>query len=344
MEKIVVLATGGTIAGTAGNVADGVGYRAGELPVAGLLGQVAGLRELLGEHTLVTEQLAQINSKDLEPALWQTLALRCAGWMAQPDVRGLILTHGTDTLEETAWFLQRMLDVATGAGVLSAAQARKAVVLVSAMRPATARLADGPQNLADAVAVVQDVRASGVLAVAAGKVQSAREVQKVHPYRLDAFDGGDAGALGYVEEGRPRWIRQRAPVQALDILADAIPARNLWRRMQDAGTPWPWVEVLSSHAGASARAFAACREAGVHGIVLAGTGNASLHAELEKAAQVALDDGLPVWRTTRCHAGSAVAGGDSCVPLAMCRGEVLRPMQARTEMLLRLLAGSNLRS
>ena len=165
MKKIVVLATGGTIAGASASVGDGVAYRAGEVPVSSLLAQVPGLEQLLGSCTLVAEQVAQVNSKDMDYGLWQALALRCVHWMAQDDVSGLVITHGTDTLEETAWFLQRMLDVAPLAQVLTTAQARKPVVLSSAMRPSTARLSDGPQNLADAVSVLQDTRARGVLAV-----------------------------------------------------------------------------------------------------------------------------------------------------------------------------------
>jgi L-asparaginase len=106
-------------------------------------------------------------------------------------VSGIVITHGTDTLEETAWFLQCVLRPA------------KPVVLTCAMRPATAISADGPGNLRDAVACAADMQAAGrgVLAVVAGRVFSARQVRKVHPYRVDAFDGSGAGPQGWVEEG-----------------------------------------------------------------------------------------------------------------------------------------------
>lgn len=339
MKKIVVLATGGTIAGASASVGDGVAYRAGEVPVSSLLAQVPGLEQLLGSCTLVAEQVAQVNSKDMDYGLWQALALRCVHWMAQDDVSGLVITHGTDTLEETAWFLQRMLDVAPLAQVLTTAQARKPVVLSSAMRPSTARLSDGPQNLADAVSVLQDARARGVLAVAAGHVHAARAVHKVQPYRVDAFSSGDAGLLAHVEEGRVRWLRDPAMASEQDVLATAQSAKILWDCMGNPGAAWPWVEVLVSHAGADGRSLRACLQAGVQGVVLAGSGNATLHTGIEAAASTLMQQGVPVWRTSRCLEGSAVAGAESVVPLAMCGGQVLRPMQARTEMVLQVLAG-----
>ena len=115
--------------------------------------------------------------------------------LAQADVDAVVITHGTDTLEETAWFLHLALDPC-----LTAA---KPVVLTCAMRPASSRSADGPQNLLDALAVARLPQARGVVAVCTGAIHAAADVQKVHTYRLQAFDSGDAGALGYVEEGDP---------------------------------------------------------------------------------------------------------------------------------------------
>src|SRR6218665_3372428 len=190
-QKIVVLGTGGTIAGTSAQAGDNIGYTAAQVGVEQLLAAVPGLQALAG-GALLAEQVAQINSKDMDCDIGRALALRCAHHLQEPQVRGLVITHGTDTLEETAWFLHAVLD------------ARKPVVLTSAMRPATALTPDGPQNLLDAVAVAQAAGATGVLAVAAGRVHGAQRVQKMHPYRVDAFGSGDAGPLGWVEEGRVR--------------------------------------------------------------------------------------------------------------------------------------------
>jgi len=204
MAKIVVLATGGTIAGSADDAADGVSYRAAQLGVDALMQSVPGLVDLLQGDMLQAAQVAQIDSKDMDFAVWQQLAAQCAQHLAQPDVRGIVITHGTDTLEETAFFLQLALHSAPNA----ACWQHKPVVLTCAMRPATARLSDGPQNLADAVTLARQPQACGVLAVCAGRIHAADTVQKIHPYRLDAFGSGDAGAPGPDQAGRP--IRDRA--------------------------------------------------------------------------------------------------------------------------------------
>ena len=190
-NKIVVLATGGTLAGTAADPGDNIGYRAAQLGIEHLLAGIPALRGL----PLEAEQVAQIDSKDMSLEIWRALALRCGHWLAQDDVAGLVITHGTDTLEETAFFLQSVLAPA------------RPVVLTAAMRPATALLADGPQNIVDAVAVASSPGARGVVAVCAGVIHSAFDVAKQHSYRLDAFSSGDAGAIGYVEEGRVRLLR-----------------------------------------------------------------------------------------------------------------------------------------
>ena len=191
--KWVVLGTGGTIAGTAASPTDHTGYTAAQLGVQHLLDAVPGLNALLQGDTLLGEQVAQLDSKDMDHATWQRLALRCQHWLAQPEVGGIVITHGTDTLEETAWFLQQVLKSA------------KPVVITCAMRPATSVEADGPQNLLDALTVVRDPQAQGVLAVCAGHIHRARDVQKVHPYRLDAFSSGDAGPCGQVVRGQVQW-------------------------------------------------------------------------------------------------------------------------------------------
>ena len=199
-QKIVVLGTGGTIAGTSAQAGDNIGYTAAQVGVAQLLAAVPGLQAMAG--TLLTEQVAQIDSKDMDTAVWQALARRCAQHLQDPAVRGVVITHGTDTLEETAWFLDQVLDTRA-----------KPVVLTCAMRPATALAPDGPQNLLDAVAVASTPGARGVVAVAAGELHGARQVQKVHPYRVNAFSSGEAGPLGWVEEGRVRLEQNWPPAQ-----------------------------------------------------------------------------------------------------------------------------------
>ncbi len=305
-QTVVILGTGGTIAGTANNAADNVGYTAAQIGVAQLLAAVPAL----AGQALEAEQVSQIDSKDMGFVVWRALALRVAQHLARPEVAGIVVTHGTDTLEETAYFLQRVL------------APTKPVVLTAAMRPATALLADGPQNLLDAVSVARSEGATGVVAVLAGEVHSALDLRKTHTYRLAAFGSGDAGALAQIEEGR---LRQHRPWPACPALGlSCLPA--------DAAR-WPWVEIVTSHAGARPALVEALRHAGVRGIVAACTGNGTLHHELEGALLAAQAAGVRVVRSSRCLQGAVIAPAGQRLPSA----GALTPVQARVEMILSLL-------
>jgi len=260
----------------------------------------------------------------MDNATWVALAQRCARWLARDDVRALVITHGTDTLEETAWFLEQVLP-RTG----------KPVVLTCAMRPATALLADGPQNLRDAVACAVDAQAVGVLVVAAGTVHGARAVRKLHPYRVDAFSSAELGVLGWVEEGRVRW--QQRPC------ADSAAAWQGGIAALAAAGPWPWVELVTSHAGADGRAVDALLAQGVQGLVVAATGNGTLHHALEAALRRALQAGVPVWMGTRCAEGQLVLafeGPQGALDAPAPRPVDLPPLKARISLQLALLARS----
>jgi len=298
------------MAGTAADPADNVGYTAGQLGVAHLLAAVPALAGL----PLVSEQVAQLDSKDMGFAVWQQLAARCVHHLAQPDVTGIVITHGTDTLEETAWFLHSVLAPA------------KPVVLTCAMRPATSVAADGPQNLIDAVAVASAPGARGVVAVCAGAIHSAADVQKDHPYRVDAFSSGDAGPVGYVEEGRLRLMRNwpQAPVNGSKFAIDS----GLSDRV------WPRVDIVMNYAGVDGTVVDALLARGVDGIVVACTGNGTLHEALEAALLRAQAAGVAVVRATRCAYGRVL-------PQAAARlrdSAGLSPVKARVALLLELMA------
>jgi L-asparaginase len=301
---VVILGTGGTIAGRAARAADNVGYRAGELAVDAL---VAAVPALAGTP-LEAEQLAQLDSKDMDHAVWRALAARIAAHLARDEVQGIVVTHGTDTLEETAYFLQRVLAPA------------KPVVLTAAMRPATALLADGPQNLLDAVTLARLPAARGVVVAFGGRVHTAEDVRKVHTYRLDAFSSGDAGPLGVIEEGRLRRFRDWPQGDALGIA-----------RLPAEADAWPRVELLWSHAGARGELVDALVAQGVDGLVVAGTGNGTVHHALLAALQRAQQAGVTVWRASRCVDGAVV--GDGALPSA----GALSAVKARIELMLRLM-------
>ena len=308
-QKIVFLGTGGTIAGTAVNALDHTGYSAAQIGVHNLLSALPGLREGLGAGRYVVEQVAQLDSKDMGFDVWAKLALRVAHHLAQDDVQGIVITHGTDTLEETAYFLQALL------------APTKPVVLTCAMRPATALVPDGPQNLLDAVAVASSAGAHGVTVVCAGAIYGAEEVQKIHPYRLNAFSAGDAGPIGFVEQATLRLMRDWPRGQVRPLVPELAVAA------------WPRVEIVTSYAGADGTVVRALLKAGVQGLVVAATGNGTVHQDLEAALLMAMEQGVKVVRATRCSEGRLLPGVNDALPAA----PGLSPIKARIALMLALM-------
>ncbi|KQW76572.1 asparaginase [Methylibium sp. Root1272] len=304
VARIVILATGGTIAGTAATATDSLGYSAAQLGIAQLLAAVPAL----AGQPIEAEQVAQIDSKDMGMEVWRSLTRRVAHHLARPEVSGVVVTHGTDTLEETAYLLQRVLAPS------------KPVVLTGAMRPATAVQADGPQNLLDAVALAREPGAAGVCVVFAGSVFGAFDVRKRHTHRLDAFGAGDDGAIALIEGGGVRRLRDWPAGLPLGI--------EVLER------PEPWVEIVISHAGASGAVVEALRAQRVDGLVVAGTGNGSLHHALEAALRTAQAAGIPVQRCTRVADGAVLPTGHDALPISDAR----TPAQARIELMLTLMA------
>jgi L-asparaginase len=304
---VVVIGTGGTIAGTAADPSALLGYKAGALAAESL---VAGVPSLQGQP-LEVESLAQLDSCDMDHRTWVRLALAVQRHLARREVAGVVVTHGTDTLEETALFLHLTVI------------ADKPVVLTAAMRPATAPSPDGPQNLVDAVAVARLKGARGVVALLGGQLFAGSELRKVHGYRVDAFSGGDAPPLALVQNGQLRAFRpwpEAAPMHAAALASDP--------------TRWPVVDIVTSHAGARGQTLDALVAAGAQGIIIAGTGNGSVHVDLLGAALRAQEAGVVVRRASRCVLGGVVEGATSPLPSA----GTLTPAQARLRLLLDLLA------
>lgn len=310
--KIVVLGTGGTIAGTAAVPADTLGYTAGQLGVDDLLSRLP----LPPDLEIETEQVAQVDSKDMSFDIWRSLAERCAHWLEMPEVVGIVVTHGTDTLEETATFLELVLAPS------------KPVVLTSAMRPATALMADGPQNLVDAVVVASYHEARGVVAVCAGSIHSAEDVAKTHPWRLDALQSTDGGPIGYVEAGRVRMLRQWPTFGDLEKLK----ARATLEKVLTV-SEWPRVEIVLNLAGSDGNLVRTFVEQNVKGIVAAGTGNGTLSRDLEAALVEATRRGVAVVRATRCCFGRVLVQTSDRIP----ESSALSAIKARVELLLELL-------
>jgi L-asparaginase len=326
-EKVVFLGMGGTIAGTAAHAGDNVGYTAAQVGVQALLASVPSLGAVLDDFEAASEQVCQIDSKDLEHADWKALLGRVLHHLAQSEVVGVVVTHGTDTLEETAYFLSRTVP----AELLM----HKPVVLTCAMRPASSMTPDGPGNMADAAAVALCRGARGVLVVCAGKIHSSAHVQKVHPYRTDAFDSGEAGPIGLVEEGTVRLLADWPAVGAAEGCVDiaALPTKA-----------WPRVELLLSHAGASGTVVRALllqnpEEAALRGIVIAGTGNGTIHKSMEAALLEAQAQGVRVLRVSRCAYGQVVGNSPAHRSGAFAAAG-LSGVKARIALMLEMVAQS----
>ncbi|MFY9810015.1 asparaginase [Aquabacterium sp.] len=289
MQKVVILGTGGTIAGTANDPSRAWAYQAAQLSVAQLIEAVPALQGV----PLEAVQVAQVDSKDMSWSIWRQLGRALHVQLARDDVAGVVITHGTDTLEETACLLQALHDGA------------KPVVLTAAMYPATSPDADGPGNLRDAVRVVQESARrclGGVVAVMHGRVWSAIDVRKAHSHALDAFDGGGASPLVALAQDD----RSEA------VWPSAWPAcgRFGWGYLE---VNPPRVEIVCSHADADGwlvRAMlghAQHSERPLRGIVVAGTGHGTLHEGLAQALREATQQGITVWRSSRVARGGVLA-------------------------------------
>ena len=316
-QYIVILGTGGTIAGLSANASDNIGYTAAQVGVDQL---VAAIPSLTDAGPVLTEQVAQIDSKDMSFGIWTLLAGKVADYLAREDVRGIVITHGTDTIEETAFFLQTVVE------------SGKPVVLTCAMRPASALVPDGPQNVIDALAVARHPGASGVTVVCAGTIHSAIDVQKVHTYQLDAFSSGDGGPIGFIEEGKLRLVRNWP-------LAQLVPANLAIKMIVDLTNPanWPRVEIVMNYAGASGATVQALMAQGVRGLVVACTGNGTLHHDLEAALLQVRAEGVRVVRATRCVNGRVLPKPSDLLP----DSGGLSPVKARVAMMLELLNTPN---
>ncbi|HUR58598.1 MAG TPA: type II asparaginase [Opitutaceae bacterium] len=278
LPRIRLLATGGTIAGaqTSGRRR---GYKAAAFSMDALIAAVPQLAELA---QLEVEQVAAIGSQDMDDATWLKLAARTQAAADAPEIAGIVITHGTDTMEETAFFLN--LVVAT----------EKPVVLVGAMRPATAISADGPMNLYNAIAVAAqaEVRQRGVLVVANDEIHFAREVTKTNTTQVGTFHATHRGLAGLVNAGRLHLYG--APVRrhtAASAFARA-PLKSL-----------PRVEIIYAHAGMGCEAIEGAVRAGARGLVIAGVGDGNLAAPALAAAAEAARAGVAVVRSSRTGGG-----------------------------------------
>jgi L-asparaginase len=279
--NIKILATGGTIAGA--GAAGGYGYTSGQFKVEDLINAVPDLDKLAN---LSGEQVANIGSQDMNDEVWLKLAKRVNALLADPAVDGIVITHGTDTMEETAYFLDLVVN------------SPKPVVLVGSMRPATAISADGPANLYNGVAVAASpgARGRGTLVVINDEIHSGRNVIKTNTTNLETFDSPNRGADGVVHTGKINWFGMD------ERIATPFNIKNL--------NALPRVDIIYAHSNMDTTLIDAAIEAGAKGIVIAGVGDGNMSkAALERLGEAA-KQGILVVRSTRLPKGMVMRNAE----------------------------------
>ena len=310
--RILVLGTGGTIAG-AGSGATGAAYRPGGLALETLIAHLDALG-LVAQ--LVPQDVARIGSQDIGWAEWQALHGACTRALADPAVDAIIITHGTDTAEETGLLLDLTLPTP------------KPVVLVGAMRPADAVGADGMRNFANAVKVASDPAAAGrgVMLVMGDAVLAARDARKAATSAIDAFRSFPRGPLARVTPASLDWFgpAHRAGEGARYAFPEGLPR----------------VAILTAGAGMDEQPVAALLGIGCKGMVLAGMGQGNAPASVIAALSEAAARGVPVVRSTRVDEGIVdrnVEVDDDALGLVAARA--LGPAKARVLLMVLIANG-----
>lgn len=280
-KKIVIIGTGGTIAGGADNKNEMVHYSAGEKKAAELL---FGLS--IPQHIhLETIELCQIDSKDMCFSILKKMAVLVNELMKRKDVDGVVITHGTDTLEETGVFLKHSV------------KAIKPIVLTASMRPSTALSADGPINLLDSIMLAVRDHA-GIFALINNKIYLAEEVLKAHTLRVDGFSAGEYGAIGHVYNSEVEFFRAVNSTSHQDLIIDPT-------KLPNSNGDYPWVEVVYSDVSANPRLIPLLVKAGVEGLIIVGTGNGTIHENLWPSIEE-IHDKIMVTLSTRVLTGKII--------------------------------------
>ena len=281
LANVVVLATGGTIAGAGASAANSATYQAAKVGIEQL---IAGIPELGQLANVRGEQVMQIASESITNENLLQLGRRVAELADSKDVDGIVITHGTDTLEETAYFLNLV------------EKTDKPIVVVGSMRPGTAMSADGMLNLYNAVAVAgsKNARGKGVLVTMNDEIQSGRDVSKMINIKTEAFKS-PWGPLGMVVEGKSYWFRLPAKRHTMDSEFDIKNIKSL-----------PDVEIAYGYGNVSDTAYKALAQSGAKAIIHAGTGNGSVSSRVVPALQELRKNGVQIIRSSHVNAGGFV--------------------------------------
>ncbi|MFV0480767.1 MAG: type II asparaginase [Campylobacteraceae bacterium] len=282
---VYILATGGTIAG-AGESSLKSTYTSGVVTVDKLIAAVPAINEIA---TIKGEQISSIGSQEMNNQVWLKLAKRVNELLAQKDVDAVVITHGTDTMEETAFFLNLVV------------KSTKPVVLVGAMRSGTSMSADGPLNIFNAVnvAINKDSVAKGVVVVMNEEIHSAREVTKLNTSAVNTFASPNAGKIGTVFYGNVEYLMSTTKPNTVNSEFDVSTLSDL-----------PRVDILFAHPEDSDVFVKAAVKAGAKGIVHAGMGNGNIFPITQEALGEAVKEGVVVLRSSRVPTGSTVLEGE----------------------------------
>ena len=276
--KVVIVATGGTIAGAATSQTS-AGYSSGAVGVDILIQAVPQLKDIAD---VSGEQIASIGSQDMNDAVWLKLAKRVNEILAKPDIAGVAITHGTDTMEETSYFLDLVV------------HSDKPVVLTGSMRPSTAMSADGPLNIYNAVAIAADPNAKGrgVLVTVDDDIHSAHDIVKGHTTDVGTMTSGEPGLIGATLFGKDTWYRYPAQIHTKksEFSVDNVNAL-------------PRVDIIYAHANMSPDIITSAVANGAKGLVIAGVGDGNMTAPAVEAVKEVIAKGVVVVRSSRTNGG-----------------------------------------
>src|SRR5436190_1681368 len=276
--KVVIVATGGTIAGAAPSQTE-AGYQSGAVGVDMLIQAVPQLKDLAD---VSGEQIASIGSQDMNDEVWLKLGKRVNELLAKPDVAGVAITHGTDTMEETSYFLDLVV------------KSDKPVVLTGSMRPSTAMSADGPLNIYNAVAICADPNAKGrgVMVTVDDDIHPAHDIVKTHSTDVGTMSSGEVGLIGATLFGKNTWFRrpENLHTSKSEFSIDGVNAL-------------PRVDIIYAHANMSPDIITSAVANGAKGLIIAGVGDSNMTAPAVEAVKAAVAKGTIVVRSSRVNGG-----------------------------------------
>ncbi len=318
LPNIKILALGGTIAGAAPSPMETKEYKPGVLDISTLIRSVPGLDRIAD---ISGEQLANINSTNMTNEITIMLANRVNELLLKEGTDGIVITHGTDTLEETAYFLNLVV------------KSDKPVVVVGSMRPATAVSADGPLNLYNAVVLASHkaARGKGVLVALNEKIHGARDVTKTNTTNVDTFKGSDFGCLGYILDGKVFFYQTTVRRHTTNTEFNIDGLKTL-----------PRVEIIYGHGHGNRDLVDAAVKAGAAGIVHAGSGDGSVFSITKEGLLDARGKGVVVVRSSRVGSGVVTHTAEDGIK-GFVTADTLNPQKARILLMLSLTRTSDIK-